>query len=87
MNPTRDNITPLISAQRMSQYFPGSAVLAQDTTGHGYDSVYSACTNKYVQAYMKDASLPPTNTMCKGDVRPFFDAPKKRSILRRSVWY
>ena len=52
----------------MSEYFNGSIVLTQNTTGHSFMRSKSACTIGHVAAYMASAKLPPPNTTCHSDV-------------------
>ncbi|PSN60703.1 hypothetical protein BS50DRAFT_196872 [Corynespora cassiicola Philippines] len=66
-NSLRDVIAPISSAHRMSALFPGSAVLAQNSTGHGITSI-SNCTSQHTWAYMANATLPPPDTLCQQDV-------------------
>ncbi|KAH7128573.1 TAP-like protein-domain-containing protein [Dendryphion nanum] len=66
-----DPITPLRSAKKMSSLFPGSAVLAADWVGHTTYFTPKSCVDKYTQAYIKNLSMPPPDTMCKESVKPF----------------
>ncbi|KAJ8508854.1 hypothetical protein ONZ45_g8924 [Pleurotus djamor] len=67
-----DPVTPVRSAHRMSSLFPGSAVLVQNGIGHATIANPSLCTIQYMQAYLKDGTLPPANTLCEVLERPFF---------------
>jgi len=68
----------------MSAYFPGSVVLTQNSPGHGFFAMSSACTKKYAREYFKSAKLPPPNTTCEMDLqgKTVFGAAgaRKRSI-------
>ncbi|KAJ8514256.1 hypothetical protein ONZ45_g8186 [Pleurotus djamor] len=66
-----DPVTPVRSAHRMSSFFPDSAVLMQNGIGHATISNPSLCTIQYMQAYLKDGSLPPPNSTCEVLERPF----------------
>lgn len=58
-----------------SKFFPGSVVLAQDTTGHCFLSVPSNCTLGYVKNYWEKAELPEAGTTCDGNIVPLVDLP------------
>lgn len=57
----------------MSSRFPGTTVLEQRVTGHGFIGFPSKCTKSHVQAYLKDGTLPPKGTKCDVDVGSPFD--------------
>jgi pimeloyl-ACP methyl ester carboxylesterase len=67
---TGDPVTPVASAHRMSELFPGSAVLTQTAPGHSFQALQSDCTNAYAAAYFKNGSLPEKGTICGLDVTP-----------------
>jgi hypothetical protein len=56
-----------------SKFFPGSVVLAQDTTGHCSTSVPSNCTLEHYQKYWESAELPEEGTTCEGNMVPLVD--------------
>ncbi|KAF8217173.1 TAP-like protein-domain-containing protein [Mycena galopus ATCC 62051] len=68
---TADPVTPLWAANKMSQGFPGSVVLTQDSAGHCSISGVSLCTHKYIRQYFFDGTLPAPGTICAVDVPPF----------------
>ncbi|KAF1817589.1 hypothetical protein P152DRAFT_510789 [Eremomyces bilateralis CBS 781.70] len=70
---TNDPVTPLRSAQRMSSQFAGSGVLTVDGTGHTSRGAPSKCTADHYAAYLASGTLPPPDTVCKGDLIPFVD--------------
>ncbi|KAF2273370.1 alpha/beta-hydrolase [Westerdykella ornata] len=73
VNSLRDPITPLRAAHEMATYFPGSAVLAINGTGHGLTAAYGKCTQEVLTAYLKDASLPEAGKICDPDKKPIVD--------------
>ncbi|KAI4730460.1 hypothetical protein E4T49_01806 [Aureobasidium sp. EXF-10728] len=68
---TIDNVTPIGNAYKMSQGFPGSVVLRQDTEGHTSSSGVSLCTARAVRTYFQTGELPEINTTCLPDRVPF----------------
>ncbi|KAJ7704978.1 TAP-like protein-domain-containing protein [Mycena rosella] len=66
-----DPATPLNSAHKMSQGFPGSVVLTQDSAGHCSISGPSLCTQKYIQQYFLEGTLPASGTVCPVVGSPF----------------
>ncbi|THY28918.1 hypothetical protein D6D00_03967 [Aureobasidium pullulans] len=68
---TADPVTPLNDALRMSDRLAGSMTLIQDSAGHCSLSAYSECTAKYVRQYFHTGELPPANTTCAVDEKPF----------------
>lgn len=72
VNFLRDPITPATNADSMSKYFPRSVVLKQNATGHGMMAATSKCTADHVKAYLADATLPKSGTVCESDEKPFF---------------
>ncbi|KAF2437232.1 hypothetical protein P171DRAFT_506519 [Karstenula rhodostoma CBS 690.94] len=79
-----DNVIDPVSssAELMSGYFEGSAILLQEAVGHGLVVASSNCTSSYVQKYLKTGELPPKNTICHSD----FDAfPIDTGLKRRGL--
>jgi TAP-like protein len=58
-----DIVTPVVSAFRNSEIFPGSEVLTLDAYGHGA-TLESDCINAHVYAYFQNGTMPETNTTC-----------------------
>ena len=54
----------------MSEKFPGSVVLTQNSVGHVSTSSMSKCTAKVIQAYF-GGKLPAVNTTCEVETVPF----------------
>ncbi|KAF5861315.1 hypothetical protein ETB97_000431 [Aspergillus alliaceus] len=68
---TLDPVTPLRSAQKMSQSFPGSVVLQQDSEGHSTAAAPSLCVSQLIRQYFQTGSLPAPDTVCEPVLRPF----------------
>ncbi|KAJ7635081.1 TAP-like protein-domain-containing protein [Roridomyces roridus] len=68
---TADPVCPLWASHKMSDVFPGSVVLTQDSPGHCSVSAPSICTQKYVREYFINGTLPPLGTVCPVIGSPF----------------
>lgn len=77
VNNLLDPVTPLISALKMSERFPGSVVLRQDSEGHTTLAAPSFCTTSAIRTYFQTGELPPIGTLCQGDLKPFLGAPDR----------
>lgn len=58
-----DIVTPVVSAFRNSEIFPGSEVVTLDAYGHGA-TMGSDCINAHVYAYFQNGTMPETNSTC-----------------------
>ncbi|KAL4894901.1 hypothetical protein BDV59DRAFT_165593 [Aspergillus ambiguus] len=63
------------SAEAMSERFPGSTVLRQDSEGHSTLAAPSSCTAAAIRKYFQTGELPLPGTVCKGDLKPFIGTP------------
>ncbi|KAI1333493.1 alpha/beta-hydrolase [Xylariaceae sp. FL0016] len=71
---TIDALTPIISAHKMSGYFPGSVVVAQEAVGHVVAlQGGSPCYFQLVQEYFAGI-VPQSNTTCPRAYVPFKDS-------------
>ncbi|KAF2705353.1 alpha/beta-hydrolase [Pleomassaria siparia CBS 279.74] len=61
---TADPVTPLRSGKIMSEKFPRSVLLVQDSAGHCSFSNPSPCTLTHTRTYFQHGTLPPPNTLC-----------------------
>jgi hypothetical protein len=68
---TRDPVTPLKNAIKMSKRFGGSVVFGQDADGHCTVAQPSECVAKGVRRYFQEGQLPVGEIACKPDVGPF----------------
>lgn len=55
----------------MSSVFPGSTVLTQNSPGHTAFVSAGSCLLEHFQKYFLYGQLPPADTTCQPDVKPF----------------
>jgi pimeloyl-ACP methyl ester carboxylesterase len=65
-----DPATRYQNAQIVADQLPGARLLTLDGWGHGSHSK-SSCIREYVAHYLIDRVLPPPDTICQPDARPF----------------
>lgn len=82
INTNGDPVTPDESARHMSQYFSGSVVLLQNAGGHSFTAVPSKCSIGHFARYLEDATLPPADTVCETDIKPFQDTEAQKKVKR-----
>ncbi|KAF2500930.1 proteinase [Lophium mytilinum] len=83
---TLDTVTPIRNGRKMRDMFPGSVLLEQNCQGHCSFTAPSICTAKAVRAYFQTGVLPPPNTLCEADVKPFFkDASASRTLEKSDI--
>lgn len=68
---TADPVTPLRSARIMSNRYPGSVLLVQDSAGHCALSTPTACTMNAVKVYFQTGELPEPDTLCIPPTSPW----------------
>ncbi|KAI0130387.1 TAP-like protein-domain-containing protein [Xylariales sp. AK1849] len=68
---TYDPTTPLVSAFNVSAGFEGSVVLQHNGYGHMSWVQHSNCTDRVIQGYLVNGTMPEPGTVCQPDV-PLF---------------
>ncbi|KAK0493692.1 hypothetical protein EDD18DRAFT_1356148 [Armillaria luteobubalina] len=66
-----DPITPLFMAHKTSSTFPGSIVLAQNSSGHTSLVASSVCMHGYMQVYFQNGTLPDDGVVCDVETELF----------------
>ena len=76
-NNMADPITPLSSAEKMSDMFEGSRVVRQNATGHCATnfSTNNKCLRRITQEYFGKGWMPAEGKMCQPDRLPFDPYP------------
>lgn len=73
-----DPATNYAGAQKAAALLPNSRLLSSTNWGHtAYGT--SACATGAIETYLLTTSLPPTGTLCQGDVQPFTGASGQRT--------
>ncbi|KAF2120134.1 TAP-like protein-domain-containing protein [Lophiotrema nucula] len=68
---TIDPTSPLQGAKKMTELFPGSALVTVEGVGHGTVTAPSKCAMEYIQSYLAWGTIPLGNATCKPDSVPF----------------
>ncbi|CZT18865.1 uncharacterized protein RCC_04710 [Ramularia collo-cygni] len=71
VNNALDPVTPLKNAHKMAAGFEGSAVLQQDSVGHGSLWPAGDCMWSHVKTYVDTGKLPPPDIICEPRCKPF----------------
>jgi pimeloyl-ACP methyl ester carboxylesterase len=74
-----DPATPYEDAVSTSHLLGRARLLTADIAGHGvaYDGL-NQCVDQWLDAYLTDLTLPPADTVCAADRRPFDPQPASR---------
>lgn len=77
VNTAGDPVTPRSSAVNMQRLFSGSAVLIQNSPGHGYSNAPSKCTEDIIAAYIANGTVPGESMWCETNVEAnyYFGGP------------
>lgn len=67
-----DPVTPLRDVLAVRARYEGAGLLVQDSYGHMSLSTPSACTAKYVRAYLEEGTMPKEGTVCEPDELPLW---------------
>lgn len=66
-----DHATPLANAESLSELFPGSAVLIQESVGHcALIASKSSCTAEHMRSYFDTGKAPSNRIVCQEDCSP-----------------
>ncbi|TDZ18043.1 Tripeptidyl aminopeptidase [Colletotrichum orbiculare MAFF 240422] len=68
-----DPSTSINGAKNVTAGFEGSVLLQTDGYGHGWRAHPSVCATRAIQKYFDQGVLPELDTVCKTDVKPFFN--------------
>lgn len=66
-----DPVCPIGNAYDLVSAFPGSAVLEQNTVGHGILRTKSTCTENAIKSYFQSGRPSASRTVCEVDEEPF----------------
>ncbi|OJJ06631.1 hypothetical protein ASPVEDRAFT_32920 [Aspergillus versicolor CBS 583.65] len=66
-----DPVAPKRGVYRMASVFSGSTVLSQNSPGYTIFASAPTCLLEKLQKYILREELPPANTTCQPDVKPF----------------
>ena len=66
-----DPVTPLVSAQNMTETFEGARLLVSDGYGHVSFGNPNVCMARHAQAYFANGTLPEVGARCVIEAVPF----------------
>jgi pimeloyl-ACP methyl ester carboxylesterase len=85
LSTTYDPVTPLVSARKARDTFPGSQLVEIKGYGHCSLAVPSTCAAQYIRDYVRHGKLPEKEVQCEGDGDVYFPELEETALRLRDV--